>query len=83
MTRKQMAYRIIAANVDTFVFDIDCGDETLTQKSKDELVDMIYNLLLKSSASANHFKFLTAEWIKETIVKEFDKACRRWGVTLN
>jgi hypothetical protein len=82
MNRKQMAYRIISANVDTFVFDIDCGDEVLKQKSKDELVEMIYNLLLSSSVRAKHFKFLTAEWIKETIVKEFEKACRKWGVEL-
>ena len=81
MTRKQMAFRIISANADTIAFDIDCGDEVLVKKNKDELVDLLYKQLLYG-ASAQHFKFLTAEWIRQTIIKELEKACRRWGVEL-
>lgn len=78
MNRKQTAYRIIAAQADTIVFDIDCGSE---QKSKDELIETIYKYLL-SGTRAQHFKFLTADWIKQTIAAALEKAARKWGVTL-
>ena len=81
MNRKQMAYRIISANVDELVFDMDCGDEELVGKSKDELVELMYKRLLYGTR-AQHFKFLTAEWIRQTIIKELEKASRKWGVNL-
>lgn len=81
MTRKQMAFRIISANADTLAFDIDCGDEMLVKMSKEELIELLYKQLLYG-ASAQHFKFLTAEWIRQTITTALEKACRRWGVEL-
>jgi hypothetical protein len=76
-----MAFRIIEANADTIAFDLDCGDEVLAKKSKDELVELLYKQLL-FGATAQHFKFLTAEWIRQTITASLEKACRRWGVEL-
>ena len=73
-----MAYRIISAQADALAFDIDCGAEL---KSKDELVEATYKFLL-NGRRAEHFKFLTAEWIKETISKALDKACKKWGVEI-
>ena len=82
MTRKQTAYRIIANQAETIIFDIDCGDERLANKSKVDLVELIYMNLLNSSVRAQHFKFLTAEWIKETITSALEKYARKWGVEL-
>lgn len=81
MNRKQMAYRIISAQADTIVFDIDCGSEELANKSKDELVETIYKFLL-SGTRAQHFKFLTADWIKQTIAAALEKAGRKWGIEI-
>ena len=78
MNRKQMAYRIISAQADQIVFDIDCGGE---HKSKDELIEATYKFLLYGTR-AQHFKFLTAEWIKQTIATALEKASKKWGVTL-
>lgn len=81
MNRKQNAFRIISALADELVFDIDCGDEVLSKKSKDELVELIYGRLIQGTR-AQHFKFLTAEWIKETVKNAIEKSCRKWGVEL-
>lgn len=81
MTRKQMAFRIISANADTIAFDIDCGDEVLVKMSKEDLVELLYKQLLFGT-TAQHFKFLTAEWIRQTITEQLEKACRKWGVEL-
>ena len=78
MNRKQTAYRIIAGQAETIVFDMDCGSE---RNSKDELVEIIYKFLLNGTR-AQHFKFLTAEWIKQTIIDCLDKACKKWGVKI-
>lgn len=78
MNRKQMAYRIIAEQTDTIAFDIDCGSKS---QSKEELVETTYKFLL-SGTRAQHFKFLTAEWIKQTITTCLEKACRKWGVEI-
>lgn len=78
MNRKQMAYRIISEQAETIVFDMDCSSE---YKSKDELIEMIYKFLLNGTR-AQHFKFLTADWIKQTITDCLDKACRKWGVKI-
>ena len=75
---EKMAYRIIAEQAETIVFDIDCSSE---HKSKDELVEIIYKFLLNGTR-AQHFKFLTAEWIKQTITDCLDKACRKWDVEI-
>ena len=78
MNRKQTAYRIIAGQAETIVFDMDCGSE---RNSKDELVEIIYKFLLNDTR-AQHFKFLTTEWIKQVIIDCLDKACRKWGVEI-
>lgn len=78
MNRKQTAYRIIAGQAETIVFDMDCGSE---RNSKDELVEIIYKFLLNGTR-AQHFKFLTTEWIKQAIIDCLDKACRKWGVEI-
>lgn len=80
MNRKQMAYRVIASVADELVFSIDCGDSTLVNKNKDELVDIVYHRLINNTVSSKHFKFLTKEWIEQSIEKELDKAMRKWGV---
>lgn len=81
MNRKQNAYRIISAIADEFIFDIDCGDDNLREKSKDELVALIYGRLIQGTR-AQHFKFLTADWIKDTINNVIDRTCIKWGVEL-
>lgn len=78
MNRKQMAYRIISAQADALVFDMDCGCE---HKSKDELVEATYKFLL-CGTRAQHFKFLTADWIKQTIASALEKAGKKWGVEI-
>ena len=78
MNRKQMAYRIISEQTDALAFDIDCGSES---RSKEELVEATYKFLLYGTR-AQHFKFLTAEWIKQTINICLEKACRKWGVEI-
>ena len=78
MNRKQIAYRIIAGQTDTIVFDIDCGSNC---GSKEEIIETTYKYLL-SGTRAQHFKFLTAEWIKQTITDCLEKACRKWGVEI-
>lgn len=79
MNRKQIAYRIIAAQTDALAFDVDCGSE---RRSKEELVELTYKFLLNSGTRAQHFKFLTAEWIKQTITTCLEKSCRKWGVEI-
>ena len=79
MNRKQIAYRIIAGQTDALAFDIDCGCEC---RSKEELVERTYKFLLNSGTTAQHFKFLTAERIKQTITDCLEKACRKWGVEI-
>lgn len=81
MNRKQMANRIINGLADEFIHDIDCGDEVLSGMNKDELVELVYSRLIYGTR-AKHFKFLTADWIRQTIVKALDKACYNWGVEL-
>ena len=78
MNRKQIAYRIIAGQTETIVFDIDSGSNC---GSKEEIVATTYKYLL-SGTRAQHFKFLTAEWIKQTITDCLEKACRKWGVEI-
>lgn len=78
MNRKQTDYRIIAGQAETIVFDMGCGSKC---NSKDELVEIIYKFL-RNDTRAQHFKFLTTEWIKQTIIGCLDKACRKWGVEI-
>lgn len=81
MNRKQTAYRIIDNMTDQIVFDIDCGNSSMIGKSKAEIIERIYENLIYGKR-AQHFKFLTADWIKETTLKLLDKACRNWGVEI-